>query len=203
MDDSQRGPFGVVISAMLETFGQEATKPRLLGYWLGLRDLELSLVEQAVAKAMQTATRLPAPAELRELIAGGSTQDRAVAAWGDVLKGIPHGPYRHIDFEDRLINAAIRLLGGWPTFVDRFADSESEKWARIDFLKTYASLASSGVDGEACRPLRGLSKIEASGGKHEPIPRRIGCDEARKQLPGPVAARVEGPKVPRVELREA
>lgn len=203
MDDSHRAEFAVVVSAMLETFGQEATKPRLLGYWLGMRDLDLYQVEQAVTKAMRTATRLPSPAELREFVAGGSTQDRAVAAWGDVLQAVPHGPWRHIDFEDRLINASIRLLGGWPTFMERFRDAESEKWARLDFVKTYSSLARSGVNGDACRPLAGLSTLEAAGGTRQPVPRRIGCDVSRKNLPcevrstmgsgqRPVVARLQG-----------
>lgn len=205
MDESKKGAFGVVISAMLETFGQEATKARLLGYWLGMRDLELGQVEEAVGRSLQTATRLPAPAELRELVLGGSGQDRAMAAWGDVLKAIAEGPYRHVDFEDKLINAAIRLLGGWPSFLGRFEEAESEKWARLDFVKMYGSLVSSGVNGDACRPLAGLSVAEASGGIHEPVPRRIGCDETRKRLPCEVRHVTEKrgeSAMPRLELQK-
>lgn len=182
MDDSHKEQFSVAITAMLETFGQEATAPRLLGYWLGLRDLELADVQKAIANAVRTSHRLPVPAELRDLV-HGSSADRAVKAWDDVQRAIPLGSYKHIDFEDQVINAVVRSLGGWPALFERCATSDSEKWYRIEFLKTYQSYAGSGVDGEACKPLAGLSECEIVDGKRsDPIPRRIACDVGRKRI---------------------
>lgn len=183
MDDSLKADFGVAVSAMFEAFGQEVTTPRLLGYWIGLRDLELPIVEAVVAKAIRDCKHLPTPSELREFAGHTSASDRAVLAWNDVLRAVPYGPYKHIDFEDPCCNAAIRMLGGWPGFVARFSDVESEKWARLDFLKTYQSISQAGVDGDVSRPLPGLAEVQSSGGKvisFKPV--RIGCDASRRLL---------------------
>ena len=180
MDDSHKAAFGVVVTAMLETHGQEATKARLLGYWLGLRDLELEQVERAVAKALRTASRLPTPAELRELAGETKAKDRAVGAWDEAYEAISHGAYKHLDFEDRTINAVIRNLGGWPMFCERANGADGVKWLRHEFLRTYESMAATGVDGEACAPLHGLTEVTAIGGRVvHPVPLRIECRDER------------------------
>jgi len=183
MDDSGKAEFSIIISAMLEAFGQEATKPRLLGYWYGLSDLDIGDLGRAVVTCLREATRLPSPAELRELAGVASPEGRAIAAWGDVLEGIFCGPYNHVDFGDRIINATIRLLGGWPTFVGRFSDADGEKWARIEFLRVYQSLARSGVDGDVCRPLAGISEAQVRAGRIEQCrPVRIECRDKSRRL---------------------
>lgn len=185
------GKFKGLIAGLAITFGRELTEPLIDAYWVSLRDLDLAILQRAAAKAMREMKFMPKPAELRELAGEGNGESRAIAAWGDVLKAIPLGPYKHIDFQDRLCNASIRVLGGWPTFLERFCDSESEKWARLDFVKTYQSLSSSGIDGDAAKPLAGLAEVQASGGKTHPArPIRIACsnpppriEQKRKQEP--------------------
>ena len=177
MDETKR-QFATAISALLETMGQEATEARLNGYWLGLGDLELSQVEAAVAVAIRTNKRLASPAEIRELATVGNIEARSISAWGDVQRAFPIGHYKHVDFEDQIINAVIRSLGGWPAIFERCNNAENEKWYRIEFLKTYRAYVTSGVNGDACRPLEGLS--ECSDGIKPPIPRRIRCDASRR-----------------------
>lgn len=185
MTDGDKQRFSVAITAVLETFGQEATKPMLMGYWLGLRDCEIDELELAVAKAIQDCSKRPMPAELREIIRGGSSEGRAVMAWADVQKAIPLGRYKHVAFDDVLINATIRSLGGWPALFDRCNTAENEKWYRIEFIKAYQAFASSDLSQDACRPLAGLSEVEiVDGKKAAPRPRRIACDPQRaKRLP--------------------
>lgn len=207
MDDNEqtREAFGVAITAMLETFGAEGTKPQLMGYWYALRDLSIDEVEQAVYAAMRTQKRRPMPAELRELVEGGSNADRAIEAWADVLQAIPSGPYKWVDFDDGVINATIRHLGGWPTFVSRFTGAESEKWARLEFLKCYEALASRRLDGEACDALPGIAEATAIGGViRPPVPVRIGCSIERQRLASPreiKQVRIEGQR-PVARLQE-
>ena len=184
MQETERPKFALVIGAVFESFGQESTQARLMGYWIGLKDLPLEVLENAAGRALRECKSLPTIAELRRLAGELSAEDRAAAAWGDVLKAIPHGCYKHVDFQDKLCNAAIRMLGGWPTFVERFSSADSEKWARLDFLRVYQSLANSRVDGEACRPLAGLLEVQVRNRKLiAPVPVKIAADEARIGLP--------------------
>lgn len=183
MQESDREDFSNCISALF--FDREATEAMFLAYWMGLSDLTLEQVQQAVWLAIREAKgpSVPRPAELRELVFG-KTEDRALLAWNDVLRAVPLGPYKHIDFQDRVINAAIRSLGGWPNYVARFTGADEEKWARLDFLRTYRGFLSSGVNGEACEPLPGLSEKQVVQGKLvTPVPRKIACDASRVAAP--------------------
>ena len=191
MLESEKARFGIIIGAVFESFGQESTPPRLMGYWLGLKDLELAAFENAAGRALREMTRLPAPAELRKLAGEMTSADRALAAWNDVLNAVPVGCYKHIDFQDKLCNAAVRMLGGWPTFIERFSGAESEKWARLDFLRVYQSIADSGVNGDVCRPLAGLLEVQIKDGKLiPPVPVSIATDEKRIGLPASCAGAI-------------
>jgi hypothetical protein len=207
MDDSDKPKFSVAITAMLVTFGREATAPQITGYWLGLRDLPLLAVEAAVAKALQTATRLPVPAELRELASGGSSSDRAIAAWSDVQRACSVSYMADLDFGDWIINAVIRNLGGRWNFFERLnAGAESEKWLRVDFLKVYATYAQALPSGEATRPLIGQATHgEVAGRTHQPRLVIIESSDGRAQLlPERKKVAIEGPRVgnvPRVEFQ--
>lgn len=185
MVEADKKDFAVAVGALFASFGQDSTQALMQGYWLGLNDLELHQVQIAVASALKRCKFLPRPAELRDLLGlNVSEEDTAVAAWSDVLRAVRLGPYKHIDFQDKLCNAVIRNLGGWVNFVQRFSDAESEKWTRLDFLKCYKAFAKSGVNGELIAPLQGLSEREVINGQLcLPMPRKIACDANRSETP--------------------
>ncbi len=190
---------------MFLTEARWLSRPLYEAYWLGLSDLTLSAVEQAVAMAIRTSQQFPRPIDLRRLAGEQTHEQRAIDAWGDVLRAVPRGGWKHIDFADKLINAVIRNLGGWPSFLDRFDGSEGEKWARIEFLKTYSLMGASGVNGEAIAPLSGLSEQTSVGGKLQaPIPFLIECTPDRARLPTPMRqAAIEATRaVPMLTLKK-
>jgi len=177
-----RQSFNDCITTLFKSLGGEITDDIRYGYWIALEDIPLQQVQQACYLAIRNAKFVPRPVELRELIFGRA-EDKAESAWQDVCKAIPLGSYRHINFTDRFINATIRSLGGWPSFISRLTDSENEKWARKEFLQCYASLASRGVDGDACRSLPGLSDVQMDGGKIvKPKPINIGKKTTQLRL---------------------
>jgi len=184
MDDSNKADFSICIGALFSVFGQEATRGHLHGYWLGLCDLELDALKLAVAKAIREKDRLPTPAELRKLCGRSqSAEVLAELAWVDVLKAIPAGPYKHIDFEDGVCNAVIRSMGGWPNFVSRFTDSDSENWVRKEFIRAHQNLSHSGVSSEMARPLPGLANGAIVDGRvGDPAPLRIACEVPRPRI---------------------
>lgn len=180
MDDSHRAAFSVSIGAMLETFGQQSTTPLLLGYWIGLNDLTIEQVQLGVSNAIRSCRFVPKPIEIRDLAVGATDlESLAMRAWDDALSAISKGPYRHIDFEDKTINAVVRSLGGWPSFVSRFTDSDGEKWVRIEFIKCYRSFVGR-VSEEAAAPLVGLNQFESSSPDKKPVPIRIRCNDVSR-----------------------
>lgn len=185
MDQSNKADFALAIGAMFASFGQDSTPAIIHGYWLGLADMDISDVQRAVAMALQRCKFLPKPTELRELVGASlGEEENAIAAWSDVQRAVGLGPYKHIDFEDKLCNAVIRNMGGWPSFIGRLTDSEAEKWVRLEFIKCYRSFARSGVNGELIQPLAGLSSAEVVSGRiGDPVPRLVTCEANRRVVP--------------------
>lgn len=175
---------------LFDTFGVQASEAMVVGYSIGLADIETDEVVKAIGRAILECPSVPRPATLRKLC--GKLNDpeaMAIQAWGDVLRAVPFGSWSGVDFEDRRINAAIRLLGGWPSMVERFSDSEAEKWARNDFIRAYRSVLSSGCGDEQTKPLTGLGEATSIAGVM--VPPKVHRIEA-----------VEGSRVERAKITE-
>lgn len=192
MQQGDMDEFRDAIGALFAALGGETTQATFDGYWMGLSMLSIQEVQRAVVLAIASCRTIPKPVELRELVRG-TDEDQAVIAWNDLQRAIPLGPYKHIDFANRTINAVVRHLGGWPELLSRMTDAEAEKWVRIEFIKTFKAMVSAGVDGEVCQPLAGLSQVCGSGGYvGEPVPKRIECksqDLAKVRIGGGASVR--------------
>ncbi len=174
MDNGDREAFANAISMMHVTMGVEATTQKLRGYWMTLADLTIEEVERGVYEAMKRNKFLPKPAEIREL--GKPEVDlttTASLAWETVLQKIPCGAWKHMDFEDKVINAVIRCMGGWPTFLEQFTNAEREKWVRLEFEKKYKAFSSQGIGDEQAKPLAGLSEKQNG---FDPVPVFVKCE---------------------------
>ncbi len=165
-----------LVSTMLSAYGKPTTGPLVAAYSMGLADLPTEALQLAVVHLLRTSKFLPRVCEIREAI-NGSDDERAVASWLVAMQTVSRlGPYRHIDFQDRFINGAIRLLGGWPQFCARFTSAEAEKWLRKEFLATYSMISARGYAGESCKALPGLSDAEVIDGEQAaPVPRLVSC----------------------------
>jgi hypothetical protein len=196
-----------LVAGLCEAFNRTPSQATFMAYEIGLEDLPISAIELAVRRALRECRFMPSPAELRELSGEMSAEDRATVAWDCVLSNVHLGPYKHVSFaDDRIINATIRNLGGWPMFVSRFTDAESEKWLRLEFCKTYRSLHRANVNGDICRPLPGLAGGTFSDGReHVPKIDFISTPNLTP-LPAPMSAKRErvgsSREIPHVEFRK-
>lgn len=181
------------VTVLLEAFGRKVSQPQLRGYEWALSDIDPETVEAAVATYLRLPEEFPAtPGKLRELCGVTSAEDRAMLAWSAVLRALPIGSYKSIDFDDHLTNAVIRSMGGWVALLARCGD-DFDVWARKTFIETYAAYDRTGVDGEACWPLPGLSDT----GDHEV--RRADGTVHMIALPGPVEFVTGLPALPDVQ----
>jgi hypothetical protein len=170
----------LAITVLLDSFGRKASETQLSGYEWALEDIDPAVVRAAIAVYLKQPNDHPAsPGKLRELCGVTSTEDRALMAWAAVQRAVPIGSYKSIDFDDGVINAVIRTMGGWVALLARCGE-DFDVWARKTFVETYAAYCRTGVNGDACRPLPGLSDT----GEHE-----VGHIDGVKNmiaLPGPV-----------------
>jgi|TARA_Y100000310_G_C20563812_1_gene754447 hypothetical protein len=180
MGKAEQAARAMWITVLVEAFGRKASNPQLAGYELALSDIPPETVRMAVEKWLRQSEDHPAsPGRLRELCGVTSAEDRALLAWSAVLRAVPIGSYKSIDFDDRVINAVIRSMGGWVALLARCGD-DFDVWARRTFIETYAAYHRTGVNGEACWALPGLSET----GEHEM--RHIDGTRSIITLPGPV-----------------
>lgn len=148
-----------------EAYRQTVSKVTIRAYEIGLEDVSDEQALRAAKMALKKCKFMPSPSELLEFVGGGTDEDIATTAWLEVVDAMPLGSYKSIDFRDKVINATIRSLGGWPAMFDKCADAQSESYYRHAFLKTYQSLVSTGINGDAARPLTGLAELTVINGE--------------------------------------
>lgn len=161
----------------------ELTDTGLALYARKISDIPLEAIDRAIDRALDVCEWFPGPAKLRELAGVPKPEDAAVFAWDTAWGAISTvGAYRSVAFDDPLIAAAIRHLGGWEAFCRMTADEAP--FRRRDFLAAYLACSRNGLTADQASHLPGLH--EASGRAIEPV--RIGSDAPR--LPPAEAARL-------------
>ena len=163
MTDDDRKDFGITITALARTFNREADEPLLLGYWMGLEDIDMAAVNKGASRAMRECKFMPTVAEIRELSGQMLPADRAALAWEAFRKALQiHGCYESVSFDDKLINATVRNLGGWGR-VDERLEREGETWVRKEFEKVYQMFLRTGATAGQALALGGLHETNNDG----------------------------------------
>ena len=146
----------VVVGVLCEAYRQTATEVTIRAYEMGLDGLTAEHIEEAVRLALQRLKFMPTPAELRDLVGGPKPEDRAQLAWAAFERAVVRiGAYRTVDFDDALINATVRSLGGWERCCS-LGPEEFDKWLRKDFIKAYEAFCRTGIGEEVAEPLPGI-----------------------------------------------
>lgn len=197
MREADRQAFGVALAAMAATFRQELSKPAMQGYWIGLRDLPLAVVEDAIAKAMRDRKFMPVPTELRELAHAGelSPAMRSEKAWLVYCRAVDLiGPYQSIQFDDPVLNATAKAMGRW----SQCDESPRDGYLHKRFVDVYQALMTTGVSEDEAAALpgihagnnAGLSRVGLSSGQLrslglEPVPIASGLPKLPVGIAGP------------------
>lgn len=173
--------FEPLMRQLCASFNRTASVDVLLAYWLVFQNCDESSFRAGITRAITESRFMPVPSELLEFCGRRTVQERAILAYTSAVEAVSGlGPYKHVDFEDRALNAVIRSLGGWPTFCARFDHGpDEEKWTRKEFIETYRAIAGRAIGDEQGRPLCGLSECDVRRGQLvKPIPLLLECDSA-------------------------
>lgn len=182
MEPSDLGKFTELVTALAAAFGRETEKATFVAYKIGLEDLPIAAINHAIGRALRECKFMPSPAELRELAGVQKPKERAVLAWEALDAAVAsYGYYHSVDFDDKLINATVRNLGGWERICD-LPEEEYQKWFRKDFERVYASLAAGGIGPDQAAPLLGYYAKQNSG-NGMPIAPPVKIDTGLPALP--------------------
>lgn len=170
MERADSAEFALLIEAMAAAFGREADEATITGYWMGLEDMDIADVRKAMGRAVRENTHMPRPAELRRGAGQIGPGERAVIAFGVVSRAVRECGHRaSVDFDDPVVNATVRNLGGWSR-VCALPSEEFEKWFRKDFERSYTAICAGGISEEAARYLVGVDEAENVGRFPEHVP---------------------------------
>lgn len=189
--NNRNGGIAAAVALLAEAFGRLATEVTFRAYIAGLEGLTVEQIETGVNRALKTCKFMPTPAELRELSGELRANDRAVKAWIVFEKAVTRiGSYKTVSFDDVVINAVVRSLGGW-VHCCAMPTREFDTFLRKKFTDAYESLYRSGVGEEEAAPLQGEFDRENC---------RLGYDpqrvlEVRTGLP-------PSPNAPRIALNQ-
>lgn len=164
MNESDREMFNSFLDGLAATYGKQIDTPQRTVMFIGLADLSLDQYKIAVQKAVRQCEFFPTVAKLRDLAIG---KPPAQLAWMSVCKAIRTcGPYRSVNFQDRLINAVIRAMGGWEAVCD-LSEKELNSFAWHRFEKAYLALQDARLTSEQAAHLVGIHERRNRAGGFE------------------------------------
>lgn len=141
MRATEKQDFAVFMTQVLAFYKQDASEFALSVWWDACKGSELEQVRKAISGHATHPERgqfPPKPADIvREL--HGTFTDRSLLAWGRVSRAMSSaGAYATVDFDDPIIHATIRELGGWSAICR--IDNEEQQFLQkrfCDFHRTY------------------------------------------------------------------
>lgn len=92
MRPSEKPRFVTALQALFAMWQQELTDALSLGYWMGLKDLELSEVEAAIWRAVKECGFLPKVKDIREKAGRGPGTPPYYKRWEDPVRRLSPGP---------------------------------------------------------------------------------------------------------------
>lgn len=156
MRESDREGFAGTLLTIGKMFGKIPDTDTLKIYWESLRDLTLETIQTAIHNHLRDPEHchfMPMPGDIIRL--AGFRRQNALTAWAEVIDTMESvGAYGTVMFEDGVVNAVIRDLGGWPEVCYRQTHDEEEIWLQKEFERRYNEYLASGRF--TCLPLIGL-----------------------------------------------
>lgn len=142
MRDDDAGPFTAALIAAGENWNETLSEIRIASYFETLKRFEIEPIKAALARAFQTCTYFPKPAELIAILEG-TPEDRAALAWARAERALArYGPYQSLDFQDPVLHRLIRHYGGWEAFAHLLRLPDRERgFQRTEFLALHAIFA--------------------------------------------------------------
>lgn len=156
MVDADKQRFAQVMEALGVAYSKEIDRLLKRVYFDACKGMTIDEVERSAARHIQSSQFFPKPADL---IGKNDVESLAIEAYRIADQAMSrYGSYRHMDFEDKAINAAIRSIGGWASFGSTTKDEEP--FVRDRFIKAYKAYRQIGVGDEAGKAITGIGEAD-------------------------------------------
>jgi hypothetical protein len=136
--ESDRTAFAVQLAMLSEVFDKELSTAASEAYFGALRRYDIGAVRLAVEQAIRRCQFFPRPAQLIDLLEGGTVEDRAMLAWSRLIAALEtYDTGQSVDFGDQAMHAAVLTIGGWGVEGWGRWNDQEEGYARAAFLRAY------------------------------------------------------------------
>ncbi|MCX7418727.1 MAG: DUF6475 domain-containing protein [Planctomycetia bacterium] len=127
-----------------------------------MSDLDINPVKRGVMAAIRECQFMPSVHELRKLAGAADSRidakDRPLLAWQATRGAFSKvGAYDSPEFDDAVINATIRELGGWLLLCD--TPSDEMHWLEKRFCAIYSALCSVKLPTDQTKRLAGITEV--------------------------------------------
>ena len=158
-------------------------------------------MKRGVMAAIRDCQFMPSVHELRKLAGAADShidaKDRPLLAWQAVRAAFSKvGAYDSPEFDDAVINATIRELGGWLLLCD--TPSDEMHWLEKRFCAIYSALCSVKLPTDQTKRLAGITEVGngREGYGSAPIPvAQIHCLTSPNVVSEPITRRLEQQEV--------
>lgn len=157
--------FAACIALLCASIGKEMSREQSSAWFTMLSDLTFEQLKAGIVTTIRDYkfAGFPPIGVIRDNcgVKSGHIQakDKPTLAWEAVRRAINRvGAYDSPKFDDAVINAALRSLGGWVAVCDWTV--EELPWRQKEFMAAYASLAGVQVEAEICGRLAGIAEKE-------------------------------------------
>ena len=157
MTNDDKPKFLQILTGLSDLYGAELSRVSISLYWDSLKQYKMDMISIAASAHVKHSKWMPKPSEFIDVVRQNeiSPEERATLAWGAVSRAAKSiGGYSCVDFDDPLINATVRNMGGWPRICTQPAE-HFESFIRRQFIADYVVLCKSNLSAESLLPLRG------------------------------------------------
>ncbi len=157
--------FASCIALLCATVGRDMPPEQSKAWYAMLGDLTIETLKAGIIATVRSYTfaGFPPIGMIRENcgVASGviPAKDRPLLAWQAVRGSFANvGAYDSPAFDDAIIHATIRELGGWPLLCD--TPTEEMHWLEKRFCATYSALSSVKLPSDQTKRLAGITETE-------------------------------------------
>lgn len=193
-----RAEFSRALSLLTAAVGRPMPEEQLAAWYALLGDLTPDELKRGLVETLRTHQFAGFPTVGTIRSNSGCVTHTAkgdpLLAWQAVRDAIRRvGAYDSPRFEDPVIHAVIRELGGWVAVCD--TPSDEMQWLEKRFSAAYAAMASVRLPSDQTARLTGLSEIDNSRGGYRAEQVRVvevRCLSVASKMGGPIALHLEG-----------
>lgn len=174
MNSQDKPEFARLIAAVAVTFGAKTSIDMVAGYWMGLDDLPIEIVEAAFKQAIRACKFFPRVAEIRELASADTTETKAIEAWEQIVSLAKRAStLTGGEITDPVAASAVRAMGGMRRLGCEMSSADLMVWGKKEFERLYAELSGAQARREALPDVPDVGQLD---GRVRGLLAGIGCE---------------------------